>query len=41
MSQPKDIDWPGICKRVHVCTSTYHISLLDPLPKLYVIILYC
>ena len=28
-------------KHVHVCTSTYHITLLDNPPKLYIIILYC
>ena len=31
---------PSGWKHMHVCTSTYHITLLD-LPKLYVIILYC
>ena len=39
MHQPKDIDWLGGCKHVHVGTSTYHITLPDP--KLYVIILCC
>ena len=30
----------GRWKHVHVCTFTYHITLLDS-PKLYVVILYC
>ena len=35
---PKDIDWLDWWKHVHVCTSTYYITLLNPL-KLYIIIL--
>ena len=31
--QPKDIDWLGGWKHVHVCTSIYHITLLDPPPQ--------
>ena len=30
MHQPKDIDWLSRWKHVHVCTSTYYITLLDP-----------
>ena len=41
MYQPKDTDWLGRWKHIHLCTSTYHITLLDPSSKLYVIILYC
>ena len=33
MHQPKDIDWLGGWKHVHICTLTYHITLLDPPPN--------
>ena len=33
MHQAKDIDWLGGWKHVHVCTFTYHITLLDPPPN--------
>ena len=35
----KDTDWLDGWKHVHVCTSTYHITVLD-LPKLHATILY-
>ena len=28
MHQPKDIDWLGGWTHVHICISTYHITLL-------------
>ena len=37
MHQPKEIDWLSRCKHVHVCASTYHITVLEP-PKFYVYI---
>ena len=30
MHKPKDTDWLGGWKHVHICTSTYHITLLTP-----------
>ena len=30
MHQPKDIHWLSRWKHVYICTSTYHITLLDP-----------
>ena len=40
MHQPKDTELLGGRKHVHVYTHTYHITLLDHPPLLYVIILY-
>ena len=37
----QDTDWLARKNHVQVCTSTYHITLLKPLPKLYALILYC
>ena len=30
MHKPKDTDWLGGWKHVHICSSTYHITLLTP-----------
>ena len=40
MRQPKDIDWLGKWKHIPVCTSTYHITLLE-LYVIFVCILIC